>query len=75
MEILIIGVIVSSIVQFLKTKFETDSPITLLIVVGLSVVGAFFYDLFLKTGIWESIVPVLVYAGAFYTFIIRRFEK
>lgn len=71
---LIIGVLVSLAVQFLKVRFGTNNPATLAIVAVLSIAGAYVYTLLSVSGLWDSILPVLTTAGAFYTFVIARFE-
>jgi len=71
---IVIGAVVSVIVQFLKNKFGTESQWTLLIVAGLSVVAGTIYFLLKDTSYWQSIISVLVYAGAIYTYILKRFE-
>ena len=71
---IVIGAVVSVIVQFLKNKFGTESQWTLLIVAGLSVVAGSIYFLLKDTSYWQSIISVLVYAGAIYTYILKRFE-
>lgn len=73
MEI-IFGVIASAITQFIKKNFGTDDITTLLFVLSLSVIGAVIYVALTSFGYWESLVQILAYAGAIYTFIIRRFE-
>lgn len=72
MEI-IIGAVVSLIVQFAK-KYSPNEWVTLLSVVLLSVVAAAVYQYFVATDLWGTAVVILGTAGAFYTFIIQRFE-
>jgi hypothetical protein len=72
---LIIGVMVSTLVQYLKVKFGTESLITKLIVVGLSIAVGLVYFLVKDTQFYQSTLLVLVFAGAFYTYILQTFEK
>lgn len=74
MEI-IIGVVVSLLVQVIKKYLGTNTIATLATVLVLSVIGAVGYSLLQSAGLWTSILPVLTVAGSFYTFIIARFEK
>jgi hypothetical protein len=71
MEILI-GAIVSLIVQAVKGKGEYT---TLAILVGLSLAASGVYTALVYTGFWDTVYQVLVTAGAFYAFVIQRFES
>lgn len=71
---LIVGVIVSLLVQLLKNKYGTKSPATLAIVLAASIIAAWGYTYLQSVGLWEVFLPILTTAGAFYTFIIARFE-
>ena len=74
MEI-VLGVGVSSLVQFIKNKYGTTTTGTLAILAGISVLGAGLYTWLSSAGYWDSIYNILVTAGAFYTFILARFEN
>ncbi len=74
MEIFL-GVIVSGLVQFIKTKYETTSFGTLSILAGISLLGAALYTWLASSGYWDTVYNILVTAGAFYAFIISRFES
>lgn len=74
MEI-ILGVVVSGIVQYVKTAFGTTSGATLAILAGISLLGAALYTWLSAAGYWDALYNILVTAGAFYTFIIARFEN
>lgn len=52
----------------------TDTLGTMITVVGMSFVGAAFYVGFSGTSVWPTIVQVLTVSGAFYAFVIQRFE-
>ena len=73
-EFLIIGVLVSVIVQFIKKKVTKSKNETMLIVLTLSVLSGIAYY-FIKDNAYllEAIVSILGFAGAVYTFIIKRF--
>jgi hypothetical protein len=72
MEIFI-GAIVSLIVQLLKSK-STGQYATLAILAVLSLAAAGIYTVLVNTGYWEAVYGILVTAGAFYAFVIQRFE-
>lgn len=74
-QYLIIGVAVSMLVQWLKTKYGTDSNKTLLVVFGLSIVTGTVYYFIKDTNYYQTILSILAMAGAFYTYILQRFEK
>ena len=69
-----IGVIVSLIVQFLKKMNGTDTMGTMLAVLVISFVGASLFVLVEGTDIWPVMMQIIITAGAFYTYIIKRFE-
>lgn len=66
------GVVVSLVVQFVKSYFKTNTAATMLVVVGLSLVGGVGYMALLHFGLWQSFLQVLVAAGAFYAFILKN---
>jgi hypothetical protein len=72
MEI-VIGALASLVVQFLKTKLGTDTFGTMLAVLMISFVGAATYVLLVDTAIWPTLLQVIITAGAFYAYIIKRF--
>lgn len=74
MEIALIfgGVLVSLVVQFVKSKFNLNAAGVMLFVAALSVVGGVAYQLLTHYGMWEAFVQVLLSAGAFYAFIIKN---
>ncbi len=70
----IVGVALSLLTQWLKTKF--DQVHTQAIVIGLSVVGGVVY-FFLKdhTNIVADIIAILAAADTFYMYVLQYFEK
>lgn len=74
MEIIIVGSAVSLLVQALKSKFGGGWQ-TLALLLVLSVASAGVYVALVEVGAWETIAQILLVAGAFYTFVIQRFEK
>lgn len=73
MEI-IIGAAVSLLVQWIKQK-TTNQIETLLVLLAVSLGAAGLYCALVAVGYWETIAKILVIAGAFYTFVIQRFES
>lgn len=71
----IIAVAVSLVVQGVKKYFGTDTFGTLLTVLILSLAGGFVYYVSSSAAWWSSFLQILTYAGAIYTYIIRRFEN
>ena len=72
MEI-ILGSIVSLVIQFLKNKYGSSEMLSLATVVGLSLAAAVVYSSLNYYGLFETFSTILMSAGAFYTFIIKRF--
>lgn len=70
----IIGPIVSLIVQWLKKRLGADVFSIYLSVIVLSFTAAAIYVLIKDTSIWPVFMTILATAGAFYTYVIRRFE-
>lgn len=73
-SLLIVGVIVSTLVQIIKNKFGTSSNITLAIVISLSLLSGGVYFFVKDTVFYESALTILAFAGATYTFFIQKFE-
>jgi hypothetical protein len=72
MEI-IIGAAVSLIVQLLKQKFTSQWQ-TLAFLLVLSIGAAGLYTVFVAVDYWATTANILIIAGAFYAYIIQRFE-
>jgi len=72
MEILI-GAAVSLIVQWFKQKLTSEWQ-TLAALLALALAAAAAYTLLVSVGYWETVANVLIIAGAFYAYIIQRFE-
>lgn len=72
---LLIGAVVSGIVELIKKYFGTTEYITLAIVAVLSILSAWGYSYLVEVGLWQSFYQILLVAGGIYVFIIKRFEK
>jgi hypothetical protein len=71
---IIIGAAVSLLVQWIKQK-TTNQLETLLVLLGMSLGAAGIYCALVAVGYWETVANVLIIAGAFYAFVIQRFES
>lgn len=71
----IIAAGVALAVQWLKKKMGTNVLGTYVIVLAVSLGAAGVYVYLEGTPLWPVFVQVLTVAGAFYAFIIRRFES
>lgn len=72
---MLIGVAVSLFIQYVKNVLKLGEYATLGAVLVLSIAAAGIYTVLVNTGLWTSLVPILTTAGAFYTYVIARFEK
>ncbi len=71
LQIGIVGVALSFVVQYIKTRYGFESMTTKALTILLSLaLGAGVYFLF-GTPIWTSIVGVLTAATLFYSFIMK----
>lgn len=73
-SLVIVGAIVAAMVQYLKKKFGTNSSITLLVVAVISVIAGTIYYFLQNTEYIATIISILGFAGAVYTYILKRFE-
>lgn len=72
--ILFAGLLATTLVQWLKNRYQLGEYPTLALVAAVSLVGAFAYSSMVQFGVWESFLGILSMAGAIYTFIFARFE-
>lgn len=72
MEI-IIGAAVSLAIQWLK-QWSKSEWTTLFGVLVLSLAAAAGYTLLVQAGYWQTVAEILITAGAFYSYVIQRFE-
>lgn len=73
-SLVIVGAIVSLIVQVIKTKLGTSKMASLAAVIVLSLIGGAVYVTLKDTTYWQTILQILMAAGAFYAFIIKQLE-
>jgi len=71
----IIGAAVSLFVQIIKTKLGTSGIWTMLAVLLFSLGAAAIYVFLRETAYFESVIQIVLSAGAVYTFVISQFEK
>lgn len=74
MEI-IVGAVVSLLVQAIKKYVGTSEYWTLGAVLVISLAAAAVYTALVSAGLWESFVQIVIVAGAFYAYIISRFKN
>ena len=73
MEI-IIGAAVSLLVQWLKQRTSNEWE-TLAVLLIVSLAAAAGYTALVATGYWQAVGGIIVTAGAFYSFVLQRFEN
>lgn len=71
---LLIGAIVSGIVQYIKKITGSNTTATLMVVAIMSLIAGAVYYYLVGTGYWEIFLKILVSAGAIYAFVVKRFE-
>lgn len=69
-----IGIGVSILIQWLKNSYGTSGMKTVFILFLVSLAAAVGYTYLSYLGVWESVAKILMTAGAFYSFVIQRFE-
>jgi hypothetical protein len=74
-SLLIVGVIVTLLIQFLKNAFGTSSYGTLAMVAVISIIAAWGYVALRDKSFWPSFIQVLSFSGSVYTFFVQRFEN
>ena len=74
MEI-IIGAFVSLVVQTTKKYFGTSEYVTLFAALTFSIVASLVYFWLQATDLFESFTRILMAAGGFYVYILKRFEN
>lgn len=73
MEILL-GAIVSVLVQVIKIYFKTSSWKSWGAAIVLSLVAGAGYTALVHAGLWQSTLQILATSGAIYSFIFTRLE-
>lgn len=68
------GFVATSLVQWLKTKWQLNEAGTLSLVAFIAFVGACIYTALQWFGFWESFAGILMVAGSIYTYLFQRFE-
>ena len=70
-----LGIVSSLFTQWLKNKMGTNEWGALATIALVSLVLAIAYWFVQKTGLIEALGTILLWAGAFYTFVVERFKK
>ena len=67
----IVGVVLSGLVEFIKSKFKTKPLVTKALVVGLSVVVGGLFVLLSGTPLWTTILGILAAASTVYALFFK----
>lgn len=68
---LLIGALVSGLVEIIKKKFGSVTWLTYFIIAILSLIAAGVYQTISYFGYWEIVYKIVLSAGAIYAFVIR----
>lgn len=71
---LLIGAVISLIVEGIKKWLGPTEYVTLATVAVLAFAAASAQFILQRYGLWDTFLQILITAGAFYAFIIKRFE-
>jgi len=71
-SIAIVGAALSLVINFIKGKWGTDTGITKLITIGLSVLLGVGYYFLEGTAIWKSILGILGASSAFWAIFLKK---
>lgn len=74
-SIVIVGAAVSLFVQIVKSKLGTSGVWTMLAVLLFSLVSGGVYILLREAQYFQTVVQIIMSAGAVYTFVISQFEN
>ena len=74
-SIVIVGAAVSLFVQIVKTQLGTSGIWTMLAVLLFSLGAGALYVLLREAAYFETVVQIVMAAGAVYSFVISKFEK
>ena len=76
LQIAIVGVVTSGIVQLIKNKFGTSSNGTKALVIGLSLVfGIGIYFLQQNVELYQAVLGILATASTVYAFVVKGLTK
>lgn len=70
-----IGAAVSILVEWIKSKTNLGGWKTMAVLLLVSLIVAVIYTALVFTGYWQTVLGILITAGAFYTFVIERFKS
>lgn len=74
-SLVIVGAVVSLFVQIVKAKLGTSGIGTMLAVLLFALGAGALYVLTRETAYFETVVQIVLAAGAMYTFVISKFES
>ncbi len=76
MQIFIVGVVVSLLVQWLKQQFGPENEWKSLLVLALvCLIASAFSQILISFGYWEAFVGILMTASTFYALVLARFRS
>lgn len=75
LNLALVGAFVSVLVQFVKSSFVTSRIGTVGAVIGLSIAAGALFWFFNDTKFWQASLQVLLYANAFYGFVIKQIDS
>jgi hypothetical protein len=73
--LVLLGVLVSIVVQLIKKTFGPNMLGTYLAVIIFSLLGGALYYWIRSTAYWPAVFQILTFAGAFYTFILKQMDS
>lgn len=71
------GIVISLVITLIKSLikrlgYATNTAGSMLVVVGISLIGAGIYTALTHFGYMEAVIKLMVIAGAFYAYIIKN---
>lgn len=66
------GILISLLITIIKSKVKTGTTGSMLIVVGISLIGSAAYTALTHFGYWDAFLKIITIAGAFYAYIIKN---
>ena len=74
LEMAILGVLATALVQFLKKKFESNKAGTLVILVVISFIISFAVWALQEYNLWQWFLGIMATANLIYAFIVQHVE-
>lgn len=71
-SLLIVGAIVSAVVEGIKWISDGKGNLAIVYTIAISLVAGAFYQIFKDTSYWESVLGILASASAVYGLVIKQ---